>query len=97
MLTRATVLPDRMDLQTAAAYQVLMARVQPLACITNQREEEIRREFISLESWICNQTIEIASGYRAAITEMLKDIRTRVSQYEWAAEVQEELKSFPRP
>jgi hypothetical protein len=87
----------RMDLQTAAAYQILMARVHPLACITSQREEEIKREFISLESWICNQPIEIASGYRMAITEMLKDIRTRVSQYEWAAEVQEALKIFPKP
>jgi hypothetical protein len=88
---------EHMDLQTAAAYQVLMARVNPLACITRRREEEIKNEFICMEPWISSQPLQVASGYHAAITEMLKDIRMRVSQYEWAAEVQEELKIFPKP
>jgi hypothetical protein len=97
MLTATILPPARYDLKTAAAYQVLALRTYPHECRTRQRENAIKDEFAALERWLSSQPIEISSAYRAAIAMILKETSTLVAQWEWAIEVQEELKTFPKP
>jgi hypothetical protein len=80
-----------------AAYQVLFERFLPAYCSDRDRQAQICAGFREVLAWAKTQPPEVHAGYLWAIEKMTDDIEHRLKINDLGTQVQEVVKTIPRP
>ena len=80
-----------------AAYQVLFERFLPAYCSDRARQAQILTGFREVLDWAATQSPEINTAYQWATKKMVEDIEHRLKINDLGNQVQEVVKTIPRP